>query len=52
MFTCEEEVNAASRAISCNANEISKQMDSWFSLVEKLHQDIVLDFDWLQSVNP
>ena len=50
-FTCDEEVDAAYRIISQNAKQIGEQLNSWFKVVEKLHQDVILGFDWLQSVN-
>ena len=31
---------------------ISEQLYSQFRVVEKLHQDVILAFDWLHSANP
>ena len=31
-----------------NANQISKWMNSWFRVVEKLHQDVILGFDFFR----
>ena len=52
VFTCEEEFNAAYGAIEHTANKFSEWLHCQFRVVEKLHQDVILGFDWLQSVNP
>ena len=31
---------------------VSEWLHSWFRVIKKLHQDMILGFDWLQSVNP
>ena len=51
-FTCEAEVAAPYGIISQDAKQISKQLNSLFRVVEKLHQDVILGFDQLHSVNP
>ena len=51
-FTCEEEVAATYRIISQDAKQVSEQLNSRFRVIEKLHQDIILSFKWLQKVNP
>ena len=52
VFTYEDKVNAAYRVISYDANKVSKQLNSWFRAIEKLHQGVILVFDWFQSINP
>ena len=51
MFACEEEINAAYGIIFQDANQVSEWLHFWFRAVKKLHQDVILGFDWLQSVN-
>ena len=51
VFTYGKEVDAAYKVISYNANQVSKRMHTWFGVVEQLHQDIILGFNWLQGVN-
>ena len=40
------------RVILYDANKVSGWLHSRFRVVKKLHQDVVLGFDGLQSVNP
>ena len=35
-----------------DTNKLSKWLNSCLKVVEKLKQDVVLGFNWLQSVNP
>ena len=51
-FTCEEEVAATYGIIFQDTKKASEWQNSWFRVVEKLHQDMILGFDWLQKVNP
>ena len=51
VFTCKEEVDAVCGVILYNANKVSETIQSWFKVIEKLHQDVILGFDWLQSSN-
>ena len=51
-FTCEEEVAATYGIILQDAKQVSEWLNSRFRVVEKLHQDVILGFDWLQKVNP
>ena len=51
MFTWEEGTYTTYKVILCNAKEVSAQMNSQFRVVEKMHQDVTLSFDWLQSIN-
>ena len=51
-FTFEEEVAAAYGIISQDTKNISEQLYSQFRAIEKLHPDMILGFDQLQSVNP
>ena len=50
-FTCEEQVAATDGIVSQDAKQVSEQLNSWFTVVAKLDQDVILGFDWLQSVN-
>ena len=52
VITCEEEVNAAYGILSKETNKVSEWLETRFRVVEKLHQDLILGFIWLQSVNP
>ena len=49
-FTFEVEVNAAYGIIVKDANKVSEQLHSQFIVIEKLHLDVILGFDWLKSV--
>ena len=51
VFSCGEEVDALYGIISCDANQASEMMHSWFKVVEKLQLDIILGFNWFQSIN-
>ena len=51
-FICKEEVDIAYRVTSYNTNRVVEQLYSQFKVVEKLYQDMILGFDWFQSVNP
>ena len=51
-FTYEEELAATYGIILEDTKQISEQLNSWFRVVEELHQDVILGFDWLQSANP
>ena len=51
-FTCEEDLNAANRIVAQDASKVSEQLNSEFRVVEKLHQDVILGFNWFQSVKP
>ena len=48
----EEEVDATYGVISYDANKVSEWLHSQFRVVEKLHQDVIVGFDWFQSINP
>ena len=52
VFNFEEEVNAVYGVILYDKNQVSERMHSWIRIVEKLHQEEILRFDWLQSINP
>ena len=51
-FTYDEEVAATYRVISQDTKQVSEWLNSWFRVVWKLQQDVILDFDWFQNVNP
>ena len=52
VFTCEEKLDAVYRVIVHNASKISEWMHSWVRVVEKLHQEVILGLNWLQSIKP
>ena len=52
MFSYEKEIDAAYGIILYSANKVSEQLHSHFRVVKKLHQDVILGFDWLQNINP
>ena len=52
VFTCKERVDAVYGFILYDANQISEMIHSSFKVVEKLHQDVILGFNWLETVNP
>ena len=52
VFTCEVEVDIAHVFTVHNINKVSEQLYYWFRVIEKLHQNVILGFDWFQSVNP
>ena len=51
VFTCEEKMDPAYGVIVYNVSKVSERLHSWFRVIEKLHQDVILGFDWLKSVN-
>ena len=51
VLTYEKEVDAAYGIIVHSANKVNEWLHSWFRVEEKLHLDVILGFDWLQSVN-
>ena len=51
-FTCEEEITATYGIILQDAKQVIERLNSQFRVVEKLHQDVILGFNWLQKVNP
>ena len=52
VVTCEGEVDAVYGVISYDTNQVSERMHFQFRDIEQLHQDMILGFDWLQSVKP
>ena len=47
VLACKEEVDATHGAILYDANKVSEWLHSWFKVIERLHQDMILGFDWL-----
>ena len=52
VFIYKEEVNTAYGIKLQDAIKVCEWLHSQFRVVEKLHHDVILGFDWLQSVNP
>ena len=50
-FTCKEEIAGTCRIILQDAKQVSEQPNSQLRIIEKLHQDVILGFDWFQSVD-
>ena len=50
-YTYEEEINAAYGIVPQDTKQVCEWLNSRFRVVDKLHQDVILGFDWFQSVN-
>ena len=51
-FTYKQEVAGTCRIILQDTKQVSEQPNSQLRIIEKLHQDVILGFDWFQSVDP
>ena len=46
VFIYKEAVDNAFGVISYNVKKVNERMQSWFRVIEKLHQDIIVGFNW------